>query len=184
MVDSLIITHVNIYRTFASLYVCVRINAQLPKRLLRFLPNHRYPYSPSWYYDRYGYYGSPAYVLIDVLSPFFSLSLLQNRQTFRRIVLKSAHKKRVEYEKLLEGVPMLSSLNAYERMNLCDALMPKGFSDGDCIIRQGDNADGELRARFHFAVSSGFLLLFLCQISCGRRQCCPLCLTLTLTSAR
>lgn len=67
----------------------------------------------------------------------------QNRQTFRRIVLKSAHKKRVEYEKLLESVPMLSSLNAYERMNLCDALMPKSFRDGECIIRQGDNADGK-----------------------------------------
>ncbi|XP_003739419.1 cAMP-dependent protein kinase type II regulatory subunit [Galendromus occidentalis] len=65
-----------------------------------------------------------------------------NRQTFRRIVLKSAHKKRVVYEKLLESVPMLSSLNAYERMNLCDALMPKEFKEGDCIIKQGDSADG------------------------------------------
>ncbi|OQR67295.1 cAMP-dependent protein kinase type II regulatory subunit-like [Tropilaelaps mercedesae] len=65
-----------------------------------------------------------------------------NRQTFRRIVLKSAHKKRVVYEKLLESVPMLSSLDAYERMNLCDALMPKDFHDGECIIRQGENADG------------------------------------------
>ncbi|XP_022706623.1 cAMP-dependent protein kinase type II regulatory subunit-like isoform X2 [Varroa jacobsoni] len=65
-----------------------------------------------------------------------------NRQTFRRIVLKSAHKKRIEYEKLLESVPMLSSLNAYERMNLCDALMPKDFHDDECIIKQGDVSDG------------------------------------------
>ncbi|KAH9364008.1 hypothetical protein HPB48_020667 [Haemaphysalis longicornis] len=34
-----------------------------------------------------------------------------DRQTFRRIVLKSAFKKRKEYENLLEKVPMLKSLN-------------------------------------------------------------------------
>lgn len=65
-----------------------------------------------------------------------------NRQTFRRIVLKSAFKKRKEYENLLEKVPMLKSLNAYERMNLCDALMPRAYRDGDLIIMQGDAADG------------------------------------------
>ncbi|XP_077547617.1 cAMP-dependent protein kinase type II regulatory subunit-like [Haemaphysalis longicornis] len=65
-----------------------------------------------------------------------------NRQTFRRIVLKSAFKKRKEYENLLEKVPMLKSLNEYERMNLCDALMPRSYRDGDLIIMQGDAADG------------------------------------------
>ncbi|GFR33071.1 cAMP-dependent protein kinase type II regulatory subunit [Trichonephila clavata] len=65
-----------------------------------------------------------------------------NRQTFRRIVLKSAFKKRKEYERLLEGVPMLQTLENYERMNLCDALMPKSYSDGELIIKQGDEADG------------------------------------------
>lgn len=64
-----------------------------------------------------------------------------NRQTFRRIVLKSAFKKRKEYEKLLENVPMLKTLENYERMNLCDALMPKTFQDGERIIKQGDDAD-------------------------------------------
>ncbi|EEC16196.1 cAMP-dependent protein kinase type II regulatory subunit, putative [Ixodes scapularis] len=65
-----------------------------------------------------------------------------NRQTFRRIVLKSAFKKRKEYETLLERVPMLKSLNHYERMNLADALTPRSFADGELIIKQGDEADG------------------------------------------
>lgn len=65
-----------------------------------------------------------------------------NRQMFRRIVLKSAFKKRKEYENLLERVPMLQSLNHYERMNLCDALVPKSYEDKDVIIKQGDAADG------------------------------------------
>ncbi|XP_067125354.1 cAMP-dependent protein kinase type II regulatory subunit-like isoform X1 [Centruroides vittatus] len=64
-----------------------------------------------------------------------------NRQTFRRIVLKSAFKKRKEYEQLLEKVPMLKTLENYERLNLCDALMPKTFQDGDRIIKQGDEAE-------------------------------------------
>ncbi|XP_015590879.1 cAMP-dependent protein kinase type II regulatory subunit isoform X2 [Cephus cinctus] len=65
-----------------------------------------------------------------------------DRQTFRRILLKSAYKKRKMYEDLINKVPMLKSLESYERMNLADALVPKHFSDGERIIRQGDIADG------------------------------------------
>ncbi|XP_018318273.1 cAMP-dependent protein kinase type II regulatory subunit isoform X2 [Mycetomoellerius zeteki] len=65
-----------------------------------------------------------------------------DRQTFRRILLKSAYKKRKMYENLINKVPMLKSLEAYERMNLADALVPKQYSDGEQIIRQGDTADG------------------------------------------
>ncbi|KYN17685.1 PREDICTED: cAMP-dependent protein kinase type II regulatory subunit isoform X1 [Trachymyrmex cornetzi] len=65
-----------------------------------------------------------------------------DRQTFRRILLKSAYKKRKMYENLINKVPMLKSLEPYERMNLADALVPKQYSDGEQIIRQGDTADG------------------------------------------
>ncbi|XP_069681613.1 cAMP-dependent protein kinase type II regulatory subunit [Periplaneta americana] len=65
-----------------------------------------------------------------------------DRQTFRRILLKSAFKKRKMYETLLESVPMLKALQAYERMNLADALVPRQYADGELIIKQGDSADG------------------------------------------
>lgn len=65
-----------------------------------------------------------------------------DRNSFRRIVLKSAFKKRKLYEELLENVPILKSLEQYERSNLADALMSKIFKKGDCIIRQGKEADG------------------------------------------
>ncbi|KAL1501155.1 hypothetical protein ABEB36_006538 [Hypothenemus hampei] len=65
-----------------------------------------------------------------------------DRQTFRRILLKSAFKKRKMYEALIESVPMLKALQAYERMNLADALVPRTFSKGERIIKQGDAADG------------------------------------------
>uniref|UniRef100_A0A2A4JHD4 cAMP-dependent protein kinase type II regulatory subunit n=1 Tax=Heliothis virescens TaxID=7102 RepID=A0A2A4JHD4_HELVI len=65
-----------------------------------------------------------------------------DRHTFRRILLKSAYKKRKLYEDLLEKVPMLKALQAYERANLADALLPRTLIDGELIIRQGDTADG------------------------------------------
>ncbi|GFG33191.1 hypothetical protein Cfor_05454, partial [Coptotermes formosanus] len=65
-----------------------------------------------------------------------------DRQTFRRILLKSAFKKRKMYESLLESVPMLKALQAYERMNLADALVPRQYTDNQMIIKQGDSADG------------------------------------------
>lgn len=65
-----------------------------------------------------------------------------DRQTFRRILLKSAFRKRKMYESLIESVPMLKALQPYERMNLADALVPRTFSDGEQVIKQGDAADG------------------------------------------
>ncbi|XP_059161439.1 cAMP-dependent protein kinase type II regulatory subunit-like isoform X2 [Physella acuta] len=64
-----------------------------------------------------------------------------DRQTFRRIVLKTAFNKRKRYEKLIEGCVMLKTLDMYERMNVCDALTSQQFSDGERIINQGDKAD-------------------------------------------
>ncbi|KAH8253926.1 hypothetical protein KR032_007677 [Drosophila birchii] len=65
-----------------------------------------------------------------------------DRQTFRRILLKSAFRKRKMYEELLNSVPMLKALQNYERMNLADALVSKSYENGDRIIKQGDAADG------------------------------------------
>ncbi|KAK3740595.1 hypothetical protein QZH41_009710 [Actinostola sp. cb2023] len=64
-----------------------------------------------------------------------------DRMTFRRILLKAAAKKRKALESLLESVPMLKEVTEYEKMNLADALNSKTFKDGDCIIKQGDEAD-------------------------------------------
>lgn len=65
-----------------------------------------------------------------------------DRQTFRRILLKSAFRKRKMYETLINSVPMLKTLQNYERMNLADALVPKTYAAGELIIKQGDAADG------------------------------------------
>jgi cAMP-dependent protein kinase regulator len=37
---------------------------------------------------------------------------------------------------------MLSSLDSYERLNVADALVSRVFESGQCIIQEGDPADG------------------------------------------
>ncbi|CAC5384899.1 cAMP-dependent protein kinase type II regulatory subunit-like [Mytilus californianus] len=64
-----------------------------------------------------------------------------DRNSFRRIVLRSAFKKRKMYEELLENVTILKSLEPYERMNLADALVTRTYND-EVIIQQGEEADG------------------------------------------
>ena len=56
--------------------------------------------------------------------------------SFRRVVIKREMMRRKTYEKFLEGVPILKCLNEDERMNVCDALIPQYFSDGEVIIKQ------------------------------------------------
>jgi len=85
-------------------------------------------------------YNMPRAATIQAVTPGSLWAM--DRQTFRRIVLKSAFKKRKMYESLIENVPMLRTLQEYERMNLADALIPRTFKDGECIIKQGDVADG------------------------------------------
>ncbi|XP_067930787.1 cAMP-dependent protein kinase type II regulatory subunit-like [Watersipora subatra] len=64
-----------------------------------------------------------------------------DRQTFRRIVLKSTFQKRQEYEKFINDVSILSSLEVTERMKVCDALRSVSFSDEEVIVKTGDKAD-------------------------------------------
>jgi len=65
-----------------------------------------------------------------------------DRQTFRKIVLKSAFQKRKMYESFLSSVSLLEHLNTYDRENIADALVGKSFSAGEPVVRQGDDADG------------------------------------------
>lgn len=85
-------------------------------------------------------YNMPRAASIKAASPGSLWAM--DRITFRRIVLKSAFRKRKMYEQLIDLVPMLKTLQNYERMNLADALIPKVYQDAETIIKQGDSADG------------------------------------------
>eukprot|EP00842_Homolaphlyctis_polyrhiza_P006098 jgi/Hompol1/648/HPOL_001481-RA len=64
-----------------------------------------------------------------------------DRVTFRRILMENTSRKRRMYEAFLEEVPLLVSLEPYERHKIADALESVTFADGDVIIKQGDVGD-------------------------------------------
>ncbi|KAJ3032489.1 hypothetical protein HDV00_007454 [Rhizophlyctis rosea] len=64
-----------------------------------------------------------------------------DRVTFRRILMENTSRKRRMYESFLEEVPLLVSLEPYERHKIADALESVTYNDGDVVIRQGDVGD-------------------------------------------
>jgi len=66
---------------------------------------------------------------------------VMGRQTFRKLVLKHAFRKRKLYENFLRDLDILQSLTDYERSNVADALIPIDYYQNDIVIRQGDDGD-------------------------------------------
>lgn len=64
-----------------------------------------------------------------------------DRVTFRRILMESTSRKRKMYEKFLEEVPILKSLEPYERNKIADALESVSFKEGDVVLKQGEVGD-------------------------------------------
>ncbi|KAJ1900247.1 hypothetical protein LPJ66_001606 [Kickxella alabastrina] len=64
-----------------------------------------------------------------------------DRITFRSLLMERTSRKRRLYERFLETVPLLKSLEPYERQKIADALESVTFNDGDVIVHQGDPGD-------------------------------------------
>ncbi|KAI9475250.1 camp-dependent protein kinase regulatory subunit [Coemansia mojavensis] len=64
-----------------------------------------------------------------------------DRITFRSLLMERTSRKRRLYERFLETVPLLKSLEAYERQKIADALESVTYEDKDTIVRQGDPGD-------------------------------------------
>jgi|Transcript_49235 cAMP-dependent protein kinase regulator len=64
-----------------------------------------------------------------------------DRDTFNNIVKEAAQKKRQRYDAFLAKVPILASMDAYERSQLADALKVENFGDGSTICKQGENGN-------------------------------------------
>ncbi|XP_067271245.1 protein kinase, cAMP-dependent, regulatory, type II, alpha, B [Pseudorasbora parva] len=85
-----------------------------------------------------------------------------DRATFHRLIVKNNAKKRKMYERFIESVPLLKSLQLSERMKIVDVLGMKNFRDGEQIIQQGDSADcfyivesGEVRIMIKSKTNAG-----------------------------
>lgn len=64
-----------------------------------------------------------------------------DRVTFRRILMENTSQKRRMYEAFLEEVPLLVSLEPYERQKIADALESQIFDKDSDVIKQGDVGD-------------------------------------------
>jgi cAMP-dependent protein kinase regulator len=64
-----------------------------------------------------------------------------DRETFNHIVRDAASKRRERYEDFLKKVPILDTIEAYERLQMCDALQQETHQEGDEIVVQGEAGD-------------------------------------------
>ncbi|KAI7851072.1 cyclic nucleotide-binding-like protein [Circinella umbellata] len=64
-----------------------------------------------------------------------------DRITFRTILMENTSRKRRLYESFLRDVPLLKSLEPYERHKVADALESVYFNDGEEVVIQGDIGD-------------------------------------------
>jgi len=64
-----------------------------------------------------------------------------DRETFSNIVKENAQNKRNRYDAFLAKVPLLASMDPYERSQLADALRIEKVEDGATIVTQGEVGD-------------------------------------------
>lgn len=64
-----------------------------------------------------------------------------DRITFRTILMENTSRRRKLYESFLRDMPLLRSLEPYERHKIADALESVSFQDGDKVLVQGDVGD-------------------------------------------
>lgn len=64
-----------------------------------------------------------------------------DRETFNHIVKDAASKKREKYEAFLCKVPLLGSMDAYERSQVADGLQREVFAAGAQIVQEDDPGD-------------------------------------------
>lgn len=64
-----------------------------------------------------------------------------DRMTFRTILLHTTSNKRKLYEKFLEDVPLLKTLDKYERSAIADVLETEYFEEGQEILVEGQPGD-------------------------------------------
>jgi len=81
-------------------------------------------------------YNAPRAATITATSDCILWAL--DRVTFRKILMENTSRKRKMYEIFLEEVPLLQSLEPYERHKIADALESVTYNDGEIVIKQGD----------------------------------------------
>merc|ERR1719195_1946524 len=64
-----------------------------------------------------------------------------DRESFNHIVKDAAVKRRNKYDSFLKQVALISSIDAYERSQIADALKSESYSKGQVIVKQDEPGD-------------------------------------------
>ena len=75
-------------------------------------------------------------------SSIVSLSTILSRAQLRKgILIQDVRRKRERYEDFLKSVSLFSNMDSYERTKLAEAFREHEFSQGQCVIREGEPGD-------------------------------------------
>ena len=85
-------------------------------------------------------YNAPRAATITAVSDDV-ITWVLDRATFNNIVKDSAQKKREKYENFLKKVEILSTIDPYELMQICDAIKTGIYNKDDYIIKEGQIGD-------------------------------------------
>ena len=64
-----------------------------------------------------------------------------DRETFNFIVKDAVIRRRQNFEEFMSKIPLLDSLNTYEKDKICDCLQTKSYKKDDYIIKEGEMGD-------------------------------------------
>jgi cAMP-dependent protein kinase regulator len=74
----------------------------------------------------------------DVVAKDSCICWQLDRDTFNSIVKDAAVKRREKYDAFLKSVTLLSTIDAYERSQIADALVAETFRSGEIIVKQDE----------------------------------------------
>ena len=100
-------------------------------------------------------YDAPRAVTVVANKPGGARCWAIDRVTFKRILMDSATKKRDLHLGFLRDVPILSTLERYERMTVADALQSRVVDAGEVILREGSDD-----------VNDGFFIIERGEVKC------------------
>eukprot|EP00755_Sulcionema_specki_P023097 Sspe_Gene.14131::Locus_4880_Transcript_6_10_Confidence_0.240_Length_1918::g.14131::m.14131/K04739/PRKAR; cAMP-dependent protein kinase regulator len=84
-------------------------------------------------------YGTPRAATVTAVSNV--LCWVLDRDTYRGILLNAMLKKRERYMEFLDQIPILQSVDPYEKARIADVLVPVELGPGEVIVREGDSGD-------------------------------------------
>jgi len=84
-------------------------------------------------------YNAPRAATIQAHTPSKLFAL--NRATFNHVVKDAAVKKRNRYETFLNKIPLLDTMEPYERSKIADVIKSKTYQQGDYVIKQGEKGN-------------------------------------------